>query len=333
MIAIRSTYHWALTVLLGGPAAACTILLLVAEVSWIGDMLTFATPWLGAISLLLLAVSVPLRLWVTAIAALSLAGVTGYSLIGAWNIAPGTGADPIVRITTYNTLHGATDVPALAEFLEVTQPRILVLQELPPSSSTKLWQLLDDSFPYRSGNEETGDALVVFSSFPILGTTTVSDPSAASLGIGAPTIRVEIETDEGPLLVYAVHAPTPRLGQDIWKLRNQRLDELAQSIAAAPSDTPIVVAGDFNTPPWSPFFRSLLGTASLTDTAGRPVPASTRISRRDWLPHVIGAPVDHILVSADVGWKQSSVGSAMGSDHRPVTVDVSLPASESSGRL
>ena len=79
-----------------------------------------------------------------------------------------------------------------------------------------------------------------------------------------------------------------------------------------------MVLGDFNCAPWSPHFRRLCGGAKLRDAARGSGFAPT------WYPSrvPIGIPIDHVLVGPAVAVEEHRVGPALGSDHRPVLVDL-----------
>jgi endonuclease/exonuclease/phosphatase (EEP) superfamily protein YafD len=94
----------------------------------------------------------------------------------------------------------------------------------------------------------------------------------------------------GPFTVFGVHlrAPTtPRRAA----ARNQELRELAARSAAVAG--PLIVAGDFNTTPYSPYFTEWLEQSGLTDSRrGR----SLSISWPTTLPW-LGIPIDHVTVN------------------------------------
>ena len=81
-----------------------------------------------------------------------------------------------------------------------------------------------------------------------------------------------------------------------------------------------MVVGDLNCTPWSPHFRRLLRDAGLRDVArGRGLEPT-------WYPTSLplGIPIDHVLVSDEIGVANRELGSDLGSDHRPVRVEISF---------
>jgi endonuclease/exonuclease/phosphatase (EEP) superfamily protein YafD len=102
------------------------------------------------------------------------------------------------------------------------------------------------------------------------------------------------------------------------RIRNRQLTRVA-AIANATSG-PLVVAGDFNVTPWSPHFRRVLATSGLRDCAlGQGLGASWP-APATWL----GIRIDHCLASAHWRVLDARVGPHLGSDHRPIIVELAL---------
>ena len=75
-----------------------------------------------------------------------------------------------------------------------------------------------------------------------------------------------------------------------------------------------VIMGDLNTTPWARVYRNLAG-----HRAGDPRFVSTWMTR---MP-LIGLPIDHVLISDQMRVNTVEVGGYIGSDHRPVFVELS----------
>ena len=137
--------------------------------------------------------------------------------------------------------------------------------------------------------------------------------------------RVELDADGRKLVVYGVHPPHPmNVGE--WSTRNAYYAWLARRVAQEPKDAAVVVAGDFNSALWSPFFRDYLDNAGVIDAARSNWPAPTR---HPYVPdgwRWIGIPIDHVTVSPAVGITHFAVGPELGSDHYPVIADLRLPS-------
>ena len=97
-----------------------------------------------------------------------------------------------------------------------------------------------------------------------------------------------------------------------------------ERIASEPPGTPVLLAGDWNTPVWSPAYASTLSRAGLQASERSLWPAATRIFA-SVAGINIGTPIDHIAVSKGIGVADFFAGPGFGSDHLPVVADLKLP--------
>jgi endonuclease/exonuclease/phosphatase (EEP) superfamily protein YafD len=133
----------------------------------------------------------------------------------------------------------------------------------------------------------------------------------------------EVMTKSGPLRVLGVHLSSPTNHSYVQRLNNE-LDALAQLDLG---DTPLVLAGDFNTPTRHPALRDLtLGRSRLAD-AGL---ATGNIFAATWPAISSEAPIpspvpvldiDHVLLSRTTV-SAFSVINLPGSDHRGLAVRI-----------
>jgi endonuclease/exonuclease/phosphatase (EEP) superfamily protein YafD len=110
-----------------------------------------------------------------------------------------------------------------------------------------------------------------------------------------------------------------RLALACARLRNGQLRAIAAR--AKKSNAPVIVLGDLNFTPWSPYFRELLRDGGLRNTSqGHGLHAS-------WpaLLPMGRIPLDHCLVSPEIRVSNKQVGPYIGSDHLPVMVEVLVP--------
>lgn len=150
--------------------------------------------------------------------------------------------------------------------------------------------------------------------------------------IRARTFAVKVACTDYTL--FAVHLTNP-LWQ--WGLRyarrNQEMDTLAQAIKQVTG--PVVVIGDFNTPPNAvPFSRFMKGAnVDHTSCGGRWLPTWRPLEWRgkfgDANP-LTGIPIDH-LFTRDVQVVSCTVGADFGSDHLPLIVELKKPKAITQG--
>jgi endonuclease/exonuclease/phosphatase (EEP) superfamily protein YafD len=231
-----------------------------------------------------------------------------------------------LRVVTFNVEFDNPETGPLRRFLEQSRPDILVLEEATPQwrSALRAW---GDLYPYTTLTDQGRDiTLVIASRHPILATRRMLGNSRPSRSFDRTYIvRAAIDVDGRPLVVYAVHPPSPRRAL-LWPRRNLYLATLAEQFQRFPGDTPVLMAGDFNTAPWSPFFARLLERTGLLPAARSRWPAPTRVFKDLHLPAWLGVPVDHILVSPGIAVRAYGPGPDLGSDHLPVMADLVLPA-------
>ncbi len=253
------------------------------------------------------------RLELVAVAAVMLL-VVGAAWWPAWTgrVGPGPADASRLRVLALNVQYSSDTGAAVTRQIRATDPDIIVLSELSPLTLQHL-----DIGQYRYSWQRPHDDAFgqgVYSRWPI------TDRSVWTLG-RLSMIRMTIRLPSGPLRLYQVHtvAPKGRDGQPRW---NAQLKQLRRSLSA--EKLPVIAAGDFNASHWDAPFRELLGGPShIADAgAGRGYEA-TWPSGHGWLPLVY--PLDHVLISGGMGVRGYRVLGPVGSDHRGVLADVTLP--------
>jgi len=304
--------------------ALLSALAVLADRLWIGDMITFVRPQLALSSLLLLAVALLLGRWKAGIAV---------AVLFALNVAPvifsgvpyAPSADrATLRMLSANVLFDNPTPARFAGVIAELAPDIIVTQEAKYEWPGILAGLA--GYPYLVGPEiSKWNGNLVLSRHP-LRARLVEDmpPSGEELG-GGQAVRVEADLPGRtlPLVIYAIHAPTPRTFEG-WKARNRYLEVLTERIGSEPPGTPVLLAGDWNTPVWSPAYAGTLSRSGLEASERSLWPAATRIFA-SVAGINIGTPVDHIAVSQGIGVAGLFVGPGFGSDHLPVVADLKLP--------
>jgi endonuclease/exonuclease/phosphatase (EEP) superfamily protein YafD len=85
---------------------------------------------------------------------------------------------------------------------------------------------------------------------------------------------------------------------------------------------PVIVAGDFNQTPWTPWHRAFRERSGLVDAAGTSWPEATRRPFGGLPWSLLATPIDRVLVRPGIGVTGFHVGPQFGSDHNPVTADL-----------
>lgn len=192
------------------------------------------------------------------------------------------------------------------EWLKAQDADVILLTECTEEWRHDLTGLFE-RYPHRISSERKGaEGMVLLSRFPL----DPPDPGGLSEAEPKPWISTVMQAPDGPKRIIGLHPRVPRSGER-FDLRNAQYDEAAQ--IAASSGMPVVVLGDFNCTPFSPWFERLLERGKLRDSALGYGVHST------WVSNGIGLPIDHVLISPGIEVVDHRVHEdRMGSDHHPV---------------
>lgn len=303
-----------------GFSAALVISMGLSRYLWVADLANFIRPHLLVAGIVLFVVGLALPRRSTKIAGAIPLLVAAIPFLFLPEPAPSTAGTP-VSIAAANVY---VDNPDPADFLAipaVANADILVLQEVTPRWQDAL--LASGRWIFESSRNLEGNTdMKLLSRFPILDARAVS-PESTDTG-GRYAVRFELIVEERTVIVYAVHPQTPRSTR-MWRERGAYLRDLERALRAEPADASVIIAGDWNTPPWSPFFRDLLSSTGYRTTEARWWPSPTRFSIRLWSLTQIGTPIDRIVVSPNVGLSELLMGPTFGSNHLPVIARLSIP--------
>jgi endonuclease/exonuclease/phosphatase (EEP) superfamily protein YafD len=122
----------------------------------------------------------------------------------------------------------------------------------------------------------------------------------------------------GAVSLVNLHTATPITPRD-YGMQIRQLKHLKQQKISLPA--PTVLVGDLNMTMWSQPYRLLTSSLGLVNVRrGMGVMPSWPVP----LGH-LGIPIDHILVSPEVGVQNLQVGPGVSSDHAPVMAELQLP--------
>ena len=294
--------------------------------AWLFDMVTFFRPHIAAMAvlLLLLAIATGSRPRMVVGAIVFVAALVPLVVPNAPAAMPAAQSD--FRVMTANVMGAQNlDFDRFRSLVAEQSPDLLVAEEVQPAWRATVASLA--GLPYSAGPEFTGgdSTTMVASRYPIRSSQILwrrHDPLRE--GEGAIPMRIEVDRPgRRPLVVLAIHPPTPR-SFDEWHARDTYLLEIAWQAQRDARTAEVIVIGDWNTPYWSPFYTRALQQADLRATEGA-WPAPTRIFREFGAPDFLGSPIDLVAVSPSIGLVRRTVGRAFGSDHLPVIVDLAVP--------
>lgn len=305
---------WGLAEALGAVATTCTVAGFVGEVAWLLELTThFRLQYLVLLTGLAVLLAVGKRFKTAAV--FLVGGLLNAIVLAPW-LLPGSAQRPagiafrvmILNVNTENSQHERV----LGEIRRV-QPDVLLLMEVDTRWLRALRELTN-SLPHAVlAPREDNFGIALFSRQPLASSDVVETGEA-----GVPSIISVTEVGGRKLLLVGTH-PLPPSNPENARLRNEQLDKLASVVVG--QKLPAVMMGDLNATPWSPHFRKLERSASLRDTSRD---AGWRPTWPTSFPP-LWIPLDHCLVSPELGVASRTIGNRVGSDHYPVIVDLVLP--------
>ena len=215
------------------------------------------------------------------------------------------------RVLTSNVEFGR-GTPALVPLIRADKPDIVFVEECEYGCQATLRREFGSGYPYRQAVAAAGShGSLILSRFPLRGTAgvrgTMGMPGAVA-DVRGHSVRLQL-----------AHPMPPLPGQvALWHRELNRL----RSFAASDPGTPTVLAGDFNASQDHAGFRHILDTG-LSDAA--------RLAGHDRTPtwpsrtaSVIGAQIDHVLVTPDFSATGARFPTLADTDHRALLVDLTL---------
>lgn len=218
------------------------------------------------------------------------------------------------RLVTFNGYYARTDTARLIEYLREVNADVVVFEEL----NVQQVQSVRDALP-QYAHMFTGaivpQGAIILSRWPFR--------AAAALEMtpgGYRAAEVSIAWRDLTVQVLGVHLHWP-LGAYPWQMRNREMMGLANLLKDR--NAPTLVAGDFNTTPWSAHLARFRNVSGFADCARGLGLAAT------W-PSALGAlgiRIDHCFASRHWEAVRVHVGPDLGSDHLPQIVDLRLVSS------
>lgn len=229
-------------------------------------------------------------------------------------LRPTQDAGRTLRCVSFNVLQGNQEIAKLERFVRESNADVLVFQEVTPVQAEVL-RGLADIYPGQlviGKKDSKGTALLTKLPARNLTFKPFTDGK-----IGA--VMGEINTGEHWVTVMGVHSHKPTSAKGAESQR-QYFQWLAANCNEAEKNGPVVLMGDFNSTPWSFGFRHFAANSRLLDTSRGIVFGAT------WsvtFPYRL--LIDHCFVSRGIAMVDRKIGADIGSDHRPLILDLRLP--------
>lgn len=215
------------------------------------------------------------------------------------------------RAMLMNIYAGNGNTDQVLETIRTVDPDILLLEEVTPKWAKAL-KVLNTTYAYRI-SEPRADCfgIMLLTKYPLEREKVIEIGSA-----GVPSIRADVHLPGGVISIIGTH-PMPPIGSDYARQRNTQLAALPAFIQE--QNNPVLLIGDLNTTPWSPFFTALLNESGLKNSM------KGFGFQPSWTGNAfLKIPLDHVLHAEEIIIHNRMIGADIGSDHRPVILDFSL---------
>lgn len=234
--------------------------------------------------------------------------------------------EPVHRLTvvTYNAKWiGQQPEDKFSEWLELQEADLVCLFD-PPWGLLQREDWLIERYPHRVTPERgLWWSIVLLSRFPIEPARLAPNTEETRHSfIGLRSVVAELE--DGTRLVFTGTRPrSPRTRED-WRRSILSVKRDAEIVREHldDHDIPMIIAADMNSTPTGRLHRIFAGGSGLRTWGGPfgrgtwPAGASTAIS----------LPIDRVWTTPDVRFRSISIGPRFNSDHRPVVVELEVPA-------
>lgn len=271
----------------------------------LGLFLDNLTPWLGfgipVLFILALLVRGRISFLILLLPTIAWVAIFGASFLPVSMVQPSSK----FVVATQNVHEDRGGALSSAEGLAAQGADLISLQELGEGQSERVGQFLAASYPYQFSVGTVG----VYSKYPIL------DKQPLDLGLGwSRAAKLRVETDSGPVTVYAVHAASARpLEHDERDLMLRNLGQVLEQDLSSK----IIALGDFNATStdrhFSPISRQLDEVPHQSWGFGMTWPSRPLAVLR----------IDHVLVRG-LATGSSNTVTVGDSDHRAVLATLDL---------
>jgi endonuclease/exonuclease/phosphatase (EEP) superfamily protein YafD len=217
-----------------------------------------------------------------------------------------------LRVVSINVFFANEDHSSVLDFIRRERPDAVAMMEVDPE-----WRLalasLQKAYPHHYQTIGLrGRGISLWSRLPM------KDVSVLPIGVRAePAVQATLQVKGREVRMFAVHTTWPMAPNSAAR-RNEQLSQLAQHARAV--TLPLVIVGDLNISPFSPYFQDLLKDGGLRSGAEG---FGWQATWPSFLPPA-GIQIDHALVNSQLVVEHFGRGSAIGSDHLPIVADLVL---------
>lgn len=212
-----------------------------------------------------------------------------------------------LSLISFNVLTGNRRAEELVEYLVHSTADVVVVTETPGIES--LLPRMQAAFPYRIGCERPRTCdISIHSRLPIEGGEILTMPPFHFERVAIAPLSINGEK----LTIVGTHLSKPYFDEASW-VELRTLETILGTI-----DGPVVLAGDFNSAPWSWPVAAIARAQALAPGPSYPATWPVRLGP-------LGVPIDNILTRGHARILELAAGAdSFGSNHRPLIARIGL---------
>ena len=221
----------------------------------------------------------------------------------------------VVNVLTQNLQHDK-----VLTVLKNADADVIAVLELGTDLESRLNEELDDRYQHRitEPSDDGNFGIGLWSKLPL------QDEKIFHLTVPlVPSISAQVIWEGQPVRLFATH-PIPPVNSRYFQARNRHLKLLAQRIRVQDQgslEASMIIVGDLNLTPWSPWYGKFLADAGLKDCIAGDRMASLTPTWYRWRLFPFGLVLDHGFCAGGLSCMSRKVLQDIGSDHRPVLLE------------
>jgi endonuclease/exonuclease/phosphatase (EEP) superfamily protein YafD len=228
-----------------------------------------------------------------------------------------------IRLVQYNHNIGKRNFNDVKQWLEQNSDKfdIVVLQEA-SSQTVILAESLKHLYPYQIHEPRDHPFGMVILSHHQISEQEIIPLHGPNFNNILIRLAIDFPNSEEPIIVYALHA-VPPIGSHYFTQRNFELHETARIISEDDAQN-LVLIGDWNLTPYSPYFADLLQTSGLKFQSSGLFLNPTWPSFIEY--NFLKIPIDHVLQSSSLKFLDKNVFQGFHSDHNILITTLGVSA-------
>jgi endonuclease/exonuclease/phosphatase (EEP) superfamily protein YafD len=219
-----------------------------------------------------------------------------------------------LKVMSFNINVENTQTAAIVQSIQAVNPDLVVVIEVTPSMMASINAELQSALPYNF--RSPGGGLGILSKLPLQ-----SPRDEKFDGSDATNLVTTVAYRDKSIKLIGTHPLVP-IKPDRFVKRNQHLQAIGNYLKK--TQETVILLGDFNLTPWSPYYRQLINMTGLQNTRlgfgilPTWIRPATHVKYPTWLITLVNIPIDHIFVSKNIKVARTYVGENGNSDHAPI---------------